>query len=237
MYEYLLGCGILFVIWALLFFLRKNIRKQMLWTGIVNSSLFIVLWILWLVPSWITSVTPAMIPSYWNPKSLFNFGQLSKGLTIEDVLFGFLVGGIVAVLYEYLLQKHVTRKPIYKRHYIALVAYLASFLFLVLFMKTTTTFYPFLIATGIGAAVLAVQRHDLLSHMFVGGMSFMVVYFLGFQLFNLIFSGYVVSTWTLSNISGVLILGIPLEEIIWAFLFGLMWSPFYEYEYGIADRG
>jgi len=40
---------------------------------------------------------------------------------------------------------------------------------------------------------------------------------------------YVKNVWNFSRISGILILGIPLEELLFAFTLGMLWSSFYEH--------
>ena len=41
--------------------------------------------------------------------------------------------------------------------------------------------------------------------------------------------GYVGKYWTLDALSGIMVLGIPLGEYLFAFTFGLVWSSLYEH--------
>ena len=43
------------------------------------------------------------------------------------------------------------------------------------------------------------------------------------------FPGYVERVWNLKVISGILIFGVPLEELMFAFSFGFLWSSVYEH--------
>jgi hypothetical protein len=43
------------------------------------------------------------------------------------------------------------------------------------------------------------------------------------------FPGYVQQVWNLEAISGILIAGIPIEELMFAFAFGFFWSTVYEH--------
>ena len=43
------------------------------------------------------------------------------------------------------------------------------------------------------------------------------------------FPGYVQQVWNLQVVSGILVVGIPLEELLYAFSFGFMWSSIYEH--------
>ncbi len=65
--------------------------------------------------------------------------------------------------------------------------------------------------------------------MIVSGGLFFVIYFFVFALFNLAFPGYVVAVWNLKAISGIRLIGVPLEELMFAFTFGLYWSSVYEH--------
>jgi hypothetical protein len=62
-----------------------------------------------------------------------------------------------------------------------------------------------------------------------GGFLFLAIYFFFFLVFNIAYPYAVKSFWDLSALSGILILGIPIEELIFAFSFGLMWSSLYEH--------
>jgi len=50
-----------------------------------------------------------------------------------------------------------------------------------------------------------------------------------FALVDRVFPGYVVAVWNLEALSGGLVLGVPLEELMFAFTFGLYWSSMYEH--------
>jgi hypothetical protein len=72
-------------------------------------------------------------------------------------------------------------------------------------------------------------RRDLWLKMIVSGGLFLAIYFLAFALFNGAFPGYVVAVWNLEAISGIRWIGVPLEEMMFAFTFGLYWSSVYEH--------
>ena len=58
------------------------------------------------------------------------------------------------------------------------------------------------------------------------------VLLMGFLGFNIIFPHALQSYWSLDNLLGIRILGVPIEELMYAFSFGLMWAPMYEYVHG-----
>ncbi len=74
--------------------------------------------------------------------------------------------------------------------------------------------------------VLAVQ--DLGWNTVLGGFLFMVLYFVLFALTVAAMPSFV-GSWNLSALSGILVMGVPLEELMFAFTFGMMWSGVYEH--------
>ncbi|MDD1717176.1 MAG: lycopene cyclase domain-containing protein, partial [Methanoregulaceae archaeon] len=71
-------------------------------------------------------------------------------------------------------------------------------------------------------------RPDLRLKMITSAILFTAFYLLYFLWFVLFAPGYVVQVWDMKVLSGVLIAGIPLEEILFAFGFGFFWSGIYD---------
>ena len=55
------------------------------------------------------------------------------------------------------------------------------------------------------------------------------IYFVFFLAFVSVYPNAVGDYWNPSVLSGILILGIPIEELAFAFSFGMMWSSVYEH--------
>ena len=72
-------------------------------------------------------------------------------------------------------------------------------------------------------------RPDLKKRMFVSAFIFLGIYFFYFLTLIAMYPGYVERVWNLKAISGILILGIPLEELLFALSFGFIWSSIYEH--------
>ena len=81
-------------------------------------------------------------------------------------------------------------------------------------------------AGGIAAMIC---RPDLTRKIWISGLLFTGLYFIYFTSLNIIFPKYVEHVWTLENLSGLVIIGIPLEEYLFAFGFGMYWSSLYEH--------
>mgnify|MGYP001606812509 CR=1 FL=1 len=72
-------------------------------------------------------------------------------------------------------------------------------------------------------------RPDLKKKMIISAFIFSVIYFFFFAFTLGFFPNYVKEVWNLKAISGVLFLGVPLEELMFAFGLGFLWSSVYEH--------
>lgn len=63
----------------------------------------------------------------------------------------------------------------------------------------------------------------------------LVVFILYFFLMILSHPNFVELYWNVSAISGFRIVGVPVEELMFAFSLGAMWSGFYEHRHWLGD--
>jgi hypothetical protein len=83
-------------------------------------------------------------------------------------------------------------------------------------------------ALFLGAVAAVACRPDLAWNTVLGGAMFMGLYFLVFFSVTLVYPDFV-SAWNLPALSGILVFGVPLEELLFASTFGMMWSGVYEH--------
>jgi hypothetical protein len=217
MYEWLAFALLWDVVWFVLFVLKPHLRNQMVWMSIFTA---------------ITGLAePIFVSRYWNPPSLFNLSSTIH-FDIESVIFSWGTGGIGSVLYEVLLNtKHRKMAPEeYKQerrwlHMFSLLAMPVIFLSLS-FLTNLNTIYSVSIALTTGAIAAVACRPDLAKNTILGGALFTALYFLLFSAIILVFPNFL-NSWNLEALSGVLILKVPLEELMFAFTFGMMWSSVY----------
>jgi hypothetical protein len=234
MYEYLIGCLILFIIWMIGFILRKDLRKPMIWSGIMYAFVMGILFILIKFFQYFGLITQTIVPGYWSPDTLFNLTCLTGGYGIEDGIFMFLVGGIAIFVYEYFCKKRIKIKKNPKHHIKAIViALVLAILFGLIF--DFNLIYTLIIFGLVGAICMWIERKDLIKHSLFGGLSFMIIYFIAFFVFNTIFPNFIAGVYNFENLSNILIFTVPIEELLYASSFGLMWAPIYEYEHGEKD--
>ncbi len=177
---------------------------------------------------------PIFVPEYWNPPSLFNLAA-STGFDIESLIFSFAIGGIAAVLYEAFVKvehskmsHHEISSSRHKFHKLVLASPFIVFLPLYIF-SSLNPIYSASLAMVVGAVATVLCRPDLTKKIFIGAVLFLALYFVFFLSFNLVYPGIVEQVWNLQAISGVLVLGIPIEELLFALAFGGLWSSYYEH--------
>ncbi|HCR52604.1 TPA: hypothetical protein DIV48_03115 [Candidatus Kaiserbacteria bacterium] len=177
---------------------------------------------------------PFFVPLYWAPPSLFDLA-LRTGFDIESFLFSFGIGGIAVVLYGMFFrnrcapvsanERHRSR---HRYHWWAIVS--SPVIFIVLFFATALNpIYSAIIAMTVGGVAALRCRPDLKKKMATSALLFLGLYFVYFQVLIILSPGYVERVWNMEALSGVLIAGIPLEELLFAVSFGFFWSSIYEH--------
>lgn len=94
------------------------------------------------------------------------------------------------------------------------------------------------ISLFLGSLATLYCRPDLKRKIWTGGLLFSLLYLLYFGSLLIFFPDYVKSFWNLNALTGLFIFGIPIEELMFTFTFGMYWSGLYEhiYWYGIREQ-
>jgi hypothetical protein len=217
-YSYLVGALIFDAAWLACYLLGKNYRTEIRWGTLISAPLAL------------TSIL--FIPQYWTPPSLFDLDQKFK-VGIEDFLWAAAVGGIACVVGEILLKENLLalRKVARKRHFAPFVIVVVIFVALELW-HPSKTIYNCIIAFAIGALVIAVLRSDLIPTMFTGVLSFTTLYFVLFLIVLRLYPDFITRFYNIPHLLGIYILGVPIEELLFAGTGGAIWSVAYEYVQG-----
>lgn len=209
-----------FVLFAAgLYVLNPDDRKVMWRTGLATALLGLT--------------EPIFVPEYWNPPSLFELAQRT-GFDIESLIFAFGIGAIGTVLYNTFTQQH--RVPVgaeerhQPRHRIHRAALFVPYvLFIPLYLLPWNPIYPSIVTLVAGAIASVICRPDLTAKTLVGGLLFFGLYALFMLGLVWLTPGYIEQVWNLPALSGGLVYGIPLEELLFGFSFGLYWTGVYEH--------
>jgi len=204
----------LMVPWVILFVQKKRPRKEMLTISSLAAALSIITSYLFWTKDW------------WRPETIT--GTI---VGIEDLILGFAVGGIVTIVYERVFKRRYAKYE-GDTYYSQIIPYIAgTFALLALLFWATplTSFYSMVVAILAVSSIIFYQRRDLIKNGIVSAF-FMTALFLPYYYAIMIISpGWIERTYLFDTLSGTMIIGIPLEELVFWFLFGLWWGPYYEF--------
>ena len=218
-YVWLIWSSAFLIPWTALYLARPTLRAVM-WRVSLATMLFGL-------------TEPIFVPEYWNPPSLFELAQRT-GFDIESLIFSFALGGISTVLYDAFARRNLVaaspalrHAPWHRLHRWALL--LPFVVFVPLYVLPWNPIYPVLTCLVLGAIASTLCRPELWRKSLVGGVLFFALYavfMLGLKWFA---PGYIVAVWNLPALRGGLLYGIPTEELLFGFAFGLYWSGLYEH--------
>jgi hypothetical protein len=219
--TYLIASYYLLMGWLFLLFYRGNKREQIAWSGVG-----VILGPL---------VEQMHLRDWWMPK----FVCQNCAVHIEDLIFGLSVAGITGVIYNDLWVKKETREN-YKK---------INWKYIVILGTTgmTLAFIPYLIwginsfytVTGSAlylAAGITIKRPDLFKSMIMSGLMMMLIALPFYGIGLGLNPNWIQEEWRVSNLSGIYLWKIPIEELIWFFGIGLGFSGFWEMMTGIRFR-
>jgi len=226
-YAYLLGIDLLMFLPAflLLFFWRSDLRREMCIAGLVFGIVAFL-------------SEPIFILHYWHPEYIFPLSYAGIPLgSFEDFLYGFLKGGIAAVIYEVLFAKSFARKKNrehqWKHMILPIYAVGVALFVLPIVLWAWNPIYTSALSSVVILVPLALYRSDLLSEAFTSGFLVVLLTFVGYQILLVFFPGVIEAWWRLENLSGIMISGIPIEEMLESFVVGFFGGPFYEFFKGL----
>ncbi|MBI3631970.1 MAG: hypothetical protein HY225_00785 [Candidatus Vogelbacteria bacterium] len=218
-YAYLIGDLFFALVWLILFSHRKDLRKEMLTMSLIISPLGISEIIYY--------------KDYWRPEFIINTGF---NFGIEDLLFCFAIGGITAVIYEEVFDKTYSQRRDSRRpkHLLAIAASIILFIFIGNSLLGVNSIYVTSAVMLLAGLAIIFIRHDLIKEAMMSGLLIGLAMFLFYTLyFLLLFPGIIQKWWLLKNLSGILLFGVPIEEILWGFCWGFIAGPIYEFILGI----
>jgi hypothetical protein len=219
-YAYLVGNIFFAIIWLVLFFYRKDLRKKILIMSVIIGAIGPFAEIFYL-------------RDYWQPQT---FNGWAVG--IEDVLFGFFIGGIAGVIYEEIFGKKYTRRHLPDHTTWMFLSFI--FLFALMYIGTiwlgVNSIYISVFGFFAVGVIPIILRHDLLKDAFASAFLMGLLMLVFYSVFTFFFDGIIQKWWLLHNISGIIILEAPLEELLWGFGWGFVAGPAYEFINGLKFK-
>jgi len=218
-YVWLIWSSAFLVPWLAVYYATPRLRGVM-WRASAATALFGL-------------TEPIFVPDYWNPPSLFEFARRS-GFDIESLIFAFAIGGIGSVLYETITHRHFVpvtlaerAAPLHRLHLAALLVPIVSFV--PLYFLAWNPIYPALTCLLLGAIASIACRPTFLRKTFAGAFLFLALYAAFMLGLRVLTPGYIAEVWNLPALQWGLLIGIPVEELVFGFAFGAYWTGVYEH--------
>ncbi len=203
-FGYLILVLVGMIFWTIFFIARKDLRKPMVSMGIFYGIFSLVTAKLWWTVDW------------WHPITI-----TGTRIGIEDFFVGFGAGTVMMIIYQVILKKKVIGKsyanPIIRLLFSAIVL---IFIDALIRYAGFTSFESFTIATSLATIYIWIVRRDLIiPSLWSGALTTIAILPLYFAT---IFStpGWVMATYDFVHLSGRLVMGIPIEELIFWFIAG-----------------
>lgn len=215
MYQsaYLIGALIFGLVWLIFFWRRPDLRREMIVLSLLAGVMGPLSEHFYLQDYW--------QPRYWFPASI----------KFEDFLAGFFLGGISAVGYEVIWRRHHSCACDLKTTWVLPLATAVGLISLIgLFHGLgVNSIYASILSFLLTAGIILTSRRDLWPAAVGSGLTLAAVMFIFYLIYQRIYPGIIQSWWRLKNISGILLLGVPIEELVWGFSWGLVAGPLYEF--------
>lgn len=199
-----------------MFFLaRKDLRHQQMVMSLVMAPLA-------LSQYWFHK-------DYWQPEySLSTLPMGSSVIGLEDFLFAFFIGGIASILYEATFRKQHSRGK--RRIKETIIAAVVGFsLFLLLYHLGLTTVWASSAALIIIAIALAYLDKDLRVDSIISATLMFILILILYFIWFLLFPHAVSELWLPDSLSGINLLGAPIEELVWYIAWAMFGGIFYEF--------
>jgi hypothetical protein len=214
-FAYLFGVLMFLPVWLILYIQRKDLREEMVFMGILVTIGAIY--------------TEAFVwtKDWWHPQTL-----TGTVVGVEDILFAFFIGGIIASIYEEVFKDklvHIrSKKKENLKHFLIVIflcIFIGNFSF---FYMNMHSFYSSVLAMLIPTIVIYFYRKDLVVLSLSSGA---IITLLSIPIYctTFFFDPTAINSWFHQNISGIMLLGIPIEDLVWFFVTGMFIAPLYEF--------
>lgn len=218
-YEFFLADLCFLFVWAILYFLRPDLKRKMLKYSLYGGVLGL------LTEFW-------FFEDYWQPLTIFG----KKIISIEDFLCGYTIAGISFTLYDVVFKKKdqnfLPKKR--KKFKIIFAIYIAT-LFILINIFGFNTIYVNSFTLVIFTLFIIYKRPDLVQPAVYSGILLTLLMLILYHIiFNRFFPDFWRRSWLLENTNhGIYIYkNIPLTEIMWYFCWGAFSGVAYNYSSG-----
>jgi hypothetical protein len=224
MYQYAYAVGGLYclAIWVLVYRLTPGSRKVMLWGGILTT------WMGPLFEFWHRR-------DYWRPEYFFPIRWGSWTFGLEDLLISFTFGGLAAGLFDLVLRRRgeeelasIKAAGAVRVLLVLLAYFMATSLFISLF-QFNSLHAMVIAALGLALWFLSRRRQWIPAALITGLLSGVMLLISYWGFYFRFFPEVLHRWWLVSALSGLMVLGVPVEELIWASISSFFYGPAFRY--------
>lgn len=205
--------------WAAIWLFRKDLRKKILLTSTIIAPLGPIseIW---------------YFEDYWSPPTIANFV-----LNIEDILFTFALGGITFSLYKFIFKARVSKERMFKRRiwfiYVSVAVTICSLVVFSSILKINSIIVSVL-SFWVLICIIWFVRNDLIIPSLLSGFFLLTIFLLVYKIMFALFPNLGQYWCKDCNPTGILILGVNIEELLWDYSWGTLGGVLYEF---ISGRG
>jgi hypothetical protein len=208
-YVYLMVALALGCLWVSFYWVRPDLRKKILFSSLLAGS------------GGVGEV--AFVPSYWNPR--FHVIRILDDLFLESFLFTFFLGGAASVFYQVAFRKRLLNV---RRVSLKVLVLIPIYFVVLRLLIPQLNIIFFLLGAGLTLMMLfALLEGTLIRPMALSGLLLLalslVIYVPLWRLFPSFGASY-----NTSELTGISLLGIPAEELLFYLAFGAVWCVVYE---------
>lgn len=167
---------------------------------------------------------------YWNPTYVFG-----ENFPFEDFLYGFIFGGISTEILELFIKDKQSKSRSRPRYDLVITFLLVSLVCFLLFVDKLglNSIIAHIVPPIIVGLYVSYLRRDLAKKALATGLIMTILTFFWQFLILVIYPDAINNHWYLENLTGILLAGVPIEELVFAFALGYGASFVYELIYGI----
>lgn len=197
----------IFLIALVIFFLRRDCRREMIWSGFLMLPLLLLL----LVFS-------------QNLAGIFEQTNVPHLLLLTLGIFS--IGAVFSAIYQILFRHHFAKDKHPESHLLLYLIAGPIFLLILSFIPHLRFAYAICTSLLLDLLILAIFKRDLIVDAIYSGLAMAVVYSCSLIVLPYVLPGRLNDFW-FGPISGFNILSTPVEELIIIVLFGLLMGPLY----------
>jgi Lycopene cyclase len=214
---YLIGAVFNFLLWGAIFALRKDLRREMLemslWAAAIGLPHEYLLW----------------TRDWWHPPTI-----TGTAVGFEDLIYALSTGGVLSALYAVVLRRRGIgdkRPPGPALRYAPMIFDFVTPLVLV----PVFGFHSF-VACGVGVLLALVcifaVRPDLIVVALASAVLGVLISLPCYWLIEWLLPGFIRAVWDLPRLSGILLAGIPIEDLAWYAYSAALFGTYYKYAVG-----